>query len=157
MNNSEIVNSYFSKANGVEVLQELQNKFSSLNMDEIKYVTFEELKNNYYVKYETDKVMNKLSDDVWNRYKKIGNLEENINLELVKASYKNGILSLRYKNKLSSVFENMQLTTSFIDELRNSGYSEMINESKKKVYINNDYRITIMSEFDYLIIVIAEN
>ena len=126
MNNSEIVNSYFSKANGVEVLQELQNKFSSLNMDEIKYVTFEELKNNYYVKYETDKVMNKLSDDVWNRYKKIGNLEENINLELVKASYKNGILSLRYKNKLSSVFENMQLTTSFIDELRNSGYSEML-------------------------------
>ena len=33
---------------------------------------------------------------------------------------------------------------------------EVINESNKKVYVKDKYRVTIMSEFDYLIVVIAE-
>lgn len=157
MNSSEITNSYFSIADKNKVLKLLQNKFKELNVNDISFITFEELKNNYYVEYGTDKVVNELSDKVWNKYKEIGNLEGNIKLELVKASYKNNILSLRYKNNLSSIFSNMQLASSFIEQLKNDDYTEVVNEEMKKVYTNKDYRVTIMSEFDYLIIVIAEN
>lgn len=157
MNSSEIINSYFSIADKNKVLKLLQNKFKVLNVNDISFITFEELKNNYYVEYGTDKVVNELSDKVWNKYKKIGNLEGNIKLELIKASYKNNILSLRYKNNLSSIFSNMQLASSFTEQLKNDGYTEVVNEEMKKVYTNEDYRVTIMSEFDYLIIVIAEN
>lgn len=157
MNSAKITDSYFSIAYNVNVLKELQQKFNLLSINDISYITFEELKSNYYVNYGTDKVVNDISDRVWNKYRKIGNLEETISLEIVKASYKNGILSLRYKNKLNSIFENMQLASPFIEQLKDDGYNEIVNESMKKVYSNDDYRITIMSEFDYLIIVIAEN
>ena len=119
-------------------------------------MTFEELKNNYFVSYKDDKVVNKIDEDVWNKYKKIGNLEKSINIELVKASYKDNVLSLRYKNTLNKLFSNMQLANNFISELKKEKYKEVINESNKKVYVKDKYRVTIMSEFDYLIVVIAE-
>jgi len=156
MNSSKITGSYFSKAYSNDVFIELQNKFKTLDINNISYISFEELKNSYYVQYGADKIINNIDDKVWNKYKKIGNLENNISLELIKASYKDSVLSLRYKNKLSSVFDNMSLASAFIKQLKIDGYEEKINNSIKKVYSNNKYRVTIMSDFDYLIIVIAE-
>ena len=154
MNSSKVTNSSLSKAYSNKHLIELQNKFK--NIDEVTYISFEELKNNYFVSYKDDKVVNKIDEDVWNKYKKIGNLEKSINIELVKASYKDNVLSLRYKNTLNKLFSNMQLANNFISELKKEKYKEVINESNKKVYVKDKYRVTIMSEFDYLIVVIAE-
>lgn len=156
MNNSKITNAYFSKAYSIKTLSELQEKFKDMDISNISYISFEELKENYYVTYGTDKVVNEIDKKVWNRYKKIGDLENTITLDLVKASYKDGILSLRYKNNLSSIFSNIQLATSFTSQLKQDGYNIVINNSAKQVYSNDKYRVTIMSEFDYLIIVIAE-
>lgn len=156
MNNSKITNAYFSEAYSIKTLSELQEKFKDMDISNISYIPFEELKENYYVTYGTDKVVNEIDKKVWNRYKKIGDLENTITLDLVKASYKDGILSLRYKNNLSSIFSNIQLATSFTSQLKQDGYNIVINNSAKQVYSNDKYRVTIMSEFDYLIIVIAE-
>lgn len=155
MNSSKVVDSYLSKSYNTKALKELQDKFSDVDITNITYITFEELKNNYYVKYGNDKVIN-VEDKIWNKYKNIGDLENNISLELVKSSYQDGILSLRYKNQMSSIFSNMQLANSFINQLKNDGYEEILSSEMKKVYLNDKYRITIMSEFDYLIIVIME-
>ena len=139
MNSSKVTNSSLSKAYSNKYLIELQNKFK--NIDEVTYISFEELKNNYFVSYKDDKVVNKIDEDVWNKYKKIGNLEKSINIELVKASYKDNVLSLRYKNTLNKLFSNMQLANNFISELKKDKYKEVINESNKKVYVKDKYDI----------------
>lgn len=156
MNSSQVVNSSLSKSYTNKYLIELQNKFKNMDINTVTYVTFEELKNNYFVSYEQDKVVNDVDKEIWDKYSKIGDLENSIGLDLVKASYKDNVLSLRYKNKLSKLFSNMQLSYTFVTNLKADNYKEIINESNKKVYSSDEYRITIMSEFDYLIIVIAE-
>lgn len=153
MNNSNVINSSISKAYLNKYLIKLQEKFQ--NNTDVSYVPFDELKNSYYVKYGTDKVVNNIDEKVWNKYKKIGDLENSINAELVKVSYEDNVLSLRYKNNLKQFFGNMQLASKFINELKNDNYEELVNETNKKVYTNDNYRVTIMSEFNYLIIVIA--
>ena len=153
MNNSNVINSSISKAYLNKYLIKLQEKFQ--NNTDVSYVPFDELKNSYYVKYGTDKVVNNIDEKVWNKYKKIGDLENSINAELIKVSYEDNVLSLRYKNNLKQFFGNMQLASKFINELKNDNYEELVNETNKKVYTNDNYRVTIMSEFNYLIIVIA--
>ena len=153
MNNSNVINSSISKAYLNKYLIKLQEKFQ--NNTDVSYVPFDELKNSYYVKYGTDKVVNNIDEKVWNKYKKIGDLENSINAELIKVSYEDNVLSLRYKNNLKQFFGNMQLASKFINELKNDNYEELVNETNKKVYTNDNYRVTIMSEFNYLILVIA--
>ena len=154
MNSSKVVNSSLSKSYTTKYLIELQNKFKG--MEEVSYISFDELKNSYFVSYGNDKVVNDIDKEVWNRYKTIGDLENSVPIELVKASYKDNVLSLRYKNNLNKLFDNMQLATTFIINLKKDNYKEIINEANKKVYSTDEYRVTIMSEFNYLIIVIAE-
>jgi Trypsin-like serine proteases, typically periplasmic, contain C-terminal PDZ domain len=156
MNSSQLVNVSFSKANSSVPIKELQTKLKNKKIEDVEYKTFTELKENYYVKYNNDNVVNKIKDKVWNKYKTIGDIEKNISLELIKASYKDGVMSLRYKNSVSTIFPNMQFASEFINKLKTDGYKEKINGDYKKIYTNKDYRVTIMSEFDYLIIVIAE-
>ena len=153
MNNSNVINSSISKAYLNKYLIKLQEKFQ--NNTDVSYVPFDELKNSYYVKYGTDKVVNNIDEKVWNKYKKIGDLENSINAELIKVSYEDNVLSLRYKNNLKQFFGNMQLASKFINELKNDNYEELVNETNKKVHTNDNFRVTIMSEFNYLIIVIA--
>ena len=77
-------------------------------------------------------------------------------MELVKASYKDGIVSLRYKNNISDYISSMQLAASFKEQLVKDGYKEITNNPTKTIYKNNKYQVIIMDEFDYLIIVMVK-
>ena len=57
----------------------------------------------YYVKYNDELISNSISSSKWKQYSKIGDVEETIKLELIKASYEDGAVSLRYKNGISSL------------------------------------------------------
>ena len=87
---------------------------------------------------------------------KIGDIENNIKMELVKANYDNGIVSLRYKNKISDYISGMQLAASYKEQLVKDGYQEILNSSSKCIYQNKKYQIIIMDEFDYLIVVMVK-
>ncbi len=157
LNSSKSINSSISMAINVEVIKEIQDKFNLVDFNTIKTISFEELKNEYYyTKYNDEKVINNIPKNIWNKYKKIGNIEKNINLELIKANYKDGIISLRYKNDISNYISSMLLSVSFKEQLIQDGYKEILNSESKCIYENNEYQIIIMDEFDYLIIVMVK-
>lgn len=157
LNTSLMTNASISSAINVNALRDVQNKFNNINFNDIKTIKFEELKSKYYyVKYTDDKVIDEIPRTKWNKYKKIGNIENTINLELVKANYKDGIVSLRYKNNVSSYMSTINLTFSFRDALVKEGYKLTLDSTSKMIYTNDSYKVIIMEEFDYLIVVMVK-
>ena len=131
--------------------------FSGVIFNKIETISFEKLKEDfYYLKYDDEKVVSSIPKSKWKKYSKIGDLEKNIHLELVKASYKDGIVSLRYKNTISKYINSMQLSAVFREQLLQDGYHEVLNSSSKCIYQNAQYKVIIMDEFDYLIIVMVK-
>lgn len=156
MNTAKSTNTSISISVGSNVLKEIKEKVSNTNFDDLKIITFEKLKENYYyTKYNSDTVQNNISKSKWKKYSKIGNIETSINLKLIKANYKDGIVSLRYKNDISDFVSSMQLATNFKNNLLEEGYKEVLNSEQKSVFENKKYQIIIMDEFDYLIIVMV--
>lgn len=157
INTSKSTNTSISIAMNSEVLKEIQNKFKSLSFDKIETISFNELKEKYYyVKYNSENIKNSIPKSKWKTYSKIGNIEDTIKLELVKASYKDGIVSLRYKNSISQYINSMQLATDFKSKLISDGYEQVVNSSSKSIYKNKKYQVIIMDEFDYLIVVMVK-
>lgn len=157
INTAKQVNSSISLAINSEVLKEVQNKFNNIKFDSINVITFESLKEKfYYVKYNDELIKNNIPDVNWKTYSKIGNIEETIKLDLVKANYKDGVVSLRYKNSISNYINSMQLASTFKEQLIKDGYVQVLSGSKKCIYKNNKYQIVIMDEFDYLIVVMVK-
>lgn len=157
INTAKAVNTSVSLAIDVNALEEIKNKIGSKDFDSIKTVSFNELKEKYYyTNYNEERIVNSISDTKWQTFKKIGDIENNIKLDLVKASYDNNVVSLRYKNGISKYINSMQLASSFKEELINTGYRETLNSSTKCIYVSNDYKVMIMDEFDYLIIVMVK-
>ena len=157
INTSKSTNTSISIAMNSEVLKEIQNKFKSLSFDKIETISFNELKEKYYyVKYNSENIKNSIPKSKWKTYSKIGNIEDTIKLELIKASYKDGIVSLRYKNSISQYINSMQLATDFKSKLISDGYEQVVNSSSKSIYKNKKYQVIIMDEFDYLIVVMVK-
>ncbi len=157
INTSKSTNASVSIAISSEVLKEIQNKFLNINFKDIESIPFNDLKEKYYyIKYDDESVINNIPKNRWEEYVKIGNIEKTINLELVKASYKDGIVSLRYKNGISKYLNSMQLSSAFKEQLLKDGYKVIMDDISKSVYQNNKYQIIIMDEFDYLIVVMVK-
>ena len=156
MNTSKSTNTSISMAINSEILKEVKDKFDNIDFNSIQTILFEKLKEDYYLKYSNENVINSIPKRVWKKYSKIGDIENNINLELVKANYDNGVVSLRYKNKISDYISGMQLTASYKEQLIKDGYQETLNSSSKCIYQNKKYQIIIMNEFDYLIVVMVK-
>ena len=68
----------------------------------------------------------------------------------------NKVLSLRYKNNAKDYIPTMQLVSSFTNKLKEQGYKKVSESNTKVIYKNNKYQVTIMEEFDYLIIVMVK-
>lgn len=157
LNTSLMVNTSVSTAINVNALKDVQDKFNNISFDSIKVIKFDELKNKYYyVKYTDDKVIDDIPRTKWNKYKKIGDIENTINLELVKANYKDGIVSLRYKNSVSSYVPTMDLIYSFRNQLVKDRYKLTLDSTSKMIYTNDSYKVIIMEEFEYLIVVMVK-
>ena len=156
ININKSLNSSISFAIDSDILKEIQDKFNKINFNEIKTVTFDKLKQDYYINSTSEKVYNNIPKSKWKEYSKIGDVEDNIKLTLVKASYKDGIVSLRYKNSLKGYIDNNQLINPFKAALKSSGYKEVLNTDKKSIYQNKKYKVIIMDEFNYLVIVMVK-
>lgn len=157
MTTKEIINSQTSVSIPSNALKEVQDLFNSIEFTKIKTVSFDKLKESYYyVKYAEEIEKTNIPENVWNRYKEIGNIDKTVNIDLVKSSYKNKVLSLRYKNNAKEYIPTMQLVSSFTNKLKEQGYKKISESNTKVIYKNNKYQVTIMEEFDYLIIVMVK-
>ena len=157
MTTKEIINSSTSVSIPSNALKEAQDIFNNIEFEKIKTVKFEKLKENYYyVKYAEEIEKTSIPENIWNRYKEIGNIDKTINIDLIKSSYKNKVLSLRYKNSAKDYIPTMQLVSSFTNKLKEQGYKKVSESNTKIIYKNNKYQVIIMEEFDYLIIVMVK-
>lgn len=153
INNSLSIDSSVSYATNIDILKSLQEK---LNNGDITYTSFDKLKEYYYYQKNNDEIIkNEIDEKVWKELSSIGNIKNIMYLPLVKASYKNKILSLRYKNEVSTVLPSTNLENNFISNLKKDNYKEVLNSNNKKIYENTKYKVIIMNEFNYLIVVMV--
>ena len=111
----------------------------------------------YYHRFDSEEVLNDIPKKVWNKYKDIGNIEKSINLDLIKASYVDNIVSLRYKNKAYKSINSFYLSADFEKELVNDNYELIYNDDLKKIYSKNNINVIIKQYLDYLVVLIMEN
>ena len=122
------------------ILNEIYNKFDYNS----PYISFDILKEDYYNNYKNEK----------KQIIKYGKYDINfdlINLNLIKATYNDNVLALRYKNDISEYIKTSDLIKDFINYLDKS-YKNKIKSQKKLIYENNKYRISIIYMFDYVIV-----
>lgn len=157
INTAQSVNSSISIAYSTNDLKKLKEKLDESNFENVSAISFEELKEKYYYnKNNSEMLDNQLKNNIWNEYKEIGNIENTINLELKKASYYNDIISLRYENDIYEYINSIDMASAFISELKNSGYKLTYQSDKKYIFKNENYKVTIMDEFNSLIILITK-
>lgn len=148
--------SYQDQNNSSSIIkpQDLKSIQESINPKNVK--TFKELKEEYYIDKNQEKVISSVPKRVWNQYKIIGNIEKSINLKLVKSSYQENVLSLRYQNEIADHIDSMVFAATFIDNLKKDDYKEIISSPEKRIYQNKKYKIIISKEFNYLVIIMVK-
>lgn len=154
---SSQLNSELSYANSTDYLKKLQTILNGQDYSRISYTLYETFKQNYYTDLNTEKQYNTIPKDVWDTYKEIGDIGTKITLPLVKASYVDNIVSLRYENSTSASIDSMYLISDFTDSLLQEGYQFTYSDSLKKIYKNKQYKIIIKNNLGYLIVLIMEN
>ncbi len=155
-NTGSIINSNISVANSTNYLLDLQQKLISKNFSDIKCTSISEFKDKYYYQFKEEEKYDNVDNKVWKKFKDIGDIENTINMDFVKRSYKNGILSIRYKNTIFGSLDTMFLTMGFEEKLVSDGYNLTYNNSAKRIYENDKYRVIIKEDLDYLIVLIME-
>lgn len=158
INNSKLVDSELSNASSIDSLKELVLKLKNTKFNNIKSTSLDELKKKYYYKEQNKEEIKKFVDTkTWNKYKTIGNIENTIPLNLVKAGYYNNTLSLRYENTTSKYIDTISYSSSFTDVLVEQGYTLKYksNENTRLMYSKGRDKVIITEEFDYLIILLV--
>ncbi len=157
MNTAQNTNKSLSLALPKDALKEAKEKVASIPFSSIKTVSFEELKEKYYyTTYEEEKVVNTIPKKIWEEYSQIGDIENTLSLPLVKASYQDSIVSLRYRNDTPEYISNIQFASNFQNALLAEGYQEVSNKNNRYVYENEKYKVIILSNFQYLTIVMVK-
>ena len=156
MINSKTINTSISQVTKVEIIKEYYNKLKEKDYDDINSITFNELKENYYIKFSEEKEVNNIPEKKWQQFNEVENIENFIGLNLIKSSYKDGIISLRYKNEIANYMDTDIFAEEYKNNLKNKGYKEKNISNSKSVYENENYQIIIMTEFDYLIIIMIK-
>lgn len=156
MMNSKSINTSLSYATNMNVIKEYYNKFDKKVYEEIKAVSFNELKEKYYIKYNEEKLINNIPEDKLKEFNNVEDINEKMTLKLIKGSYKDGIISLRYKNDILNYMDTMQFASEYEEYLISKGYTKTKISNSKNIYENKKYKIVIMKEFDYLIIVMVK-
>ena len=132
-------------------LKKYKNYYEKVSFKDIKTYTIKELENNYYkYKIKPQKISKNILEDIWNQYKKIGDIEKTILLPIIKINSDDNKLSIRYQNDTG--IDNDIIIKNFIIELEKEKYQKKLDTNKKKIYRNNEAEIIIYYEFNYIII-----
>lgn len=157
INTDQSINSSISVANSIEKLKDVKDKLDKNDFNNVKTMSFSELKEKYYYSPKNEEiVVNKIKQKKWDEFKKIGDIENTIPLKLNKASYYNGIIGLRYENDIEEYMSGIARSYRFIEELKNSGYDTVYESKTKCVFKNGTYKVTMMEEMGYLIIIMMK-
>lgn len=152
----DLVNSDLSYANSTDYLKKLQQIFNKQSYEKITSTSFEDFKENYFVSLNEEIVSNQLDRQIWDKYKDIGNIESTIPLPLVKAFYKDHIVSLRYKNNTDKMIDGLYFVSNYVEALESQGFKLTYEDKNKKIYFSNKYKIIMKHNLNYVIILMME-
>ncbi len=156
-NTNNSLNNDVSIANSTNYIKDLQNILLNEDFNNIKSVSFNDFKDRYYNSYTEEVVLNSVPKREWDKFRRIGNIEKNIVLDLLKASYVDNILSLRYKNKANKSINTFFLSANYENQLLKDGYELTYDNYLKKVYTKDKSNIIIKQYLDYLIVIMMES
>ena len=154
-NTADALYADLSYANDISYLQKVQTILTNQAFADIKYVLVDDFKINYYRYVSEEKHYNKLTKESI-KYQQVGDVLETINLPLVKASFKDNILSLRYKNETGKMLDSLYLVSNYIDKLKQAGFALISEDGNKQIYSNDQYKVIIKNNLSYLIVLIME-
>lgn len=157
INTALSVDNDFSVAIPSKHLINLQKRLQPMPFESIKVTSIESLKEKYYYdEIQEENEYNKIDSKIWNQYKTIGDIENTMGLKLIKSNYKDGIASLRYVNEASHHLDSMEGASSFKQKLLSMGYKQILDTSNKCIFKNNEYKVIIMKEMNYLIVLLIK-
>ena len=150
-NNESIHNKYIS----TNKLNNIINKLSNKDFNSIDTISFNKLKDEYYTnnKYKEKEIS--IPKKITNKYKIINTINNNIYIPLIKYSKSKNNITLRYKNNINKYISNIDMSNSLREELLNSNYNETFYSENKIILENNKYKVVLLSEFDYLIVLVV--
>lgn len=148
--------SELSYANSTDYLKTLQYKLVNNDYEKIKYTKLDTFKKKYYITVDKEDTYKQVNDDIWNKYNKVSSFEEKIKMDLLKASHRDGILSLRYKNDTKGMLDSIYLASDFTEYLTNHGFKLTFYNDQKHIYKSEEYQIILKDNFNYLIVLIME-
>ena len=155
--NSKIVSSELCNAANTQPLVDLQAKLKGTKFSDIKYQSLNDLKKDFhYVDSNKEKIEKTIPSKMWKKYKKIGNIEETIQLNLIKTSYYDNIVSLRYQNVINDYLSKFGFADAFLVELEKEGYKKTSESSEKLIYKKGSNQVVLINEFDYLIVILID-
>lgn len=148
--------SELSYANSTDYLKKLQSKLTGTKYRNISYTILDKFKEKYYSNSSDEKKYFEVSDKIWNELNVIGDIKNNIEMELVKASYEDKILSLRYINTTNGILDSIYMASPFTEKLLKAGYKLTFYNDQKTIYENEQYKVILKDNFNYLIVLIME-
>ena len=80
-------------------------------------VILEKFKEKYYHNTNKEKKYFEVKNNIWKELNTIGNINDNIEMELVKASYEDKILSLRYVITTNGILDSIYMASPFTEKL----------------------------------------
>lgn len=145
-----------SESIDINILKNIQEKFNSIEFSKVKAISMNEIKEKYfYKKSNKEEILKGISKGEWKEFSKIGDIEQSIDMKLVKSSIKDNVISLRYLNEISDYIDGMMLAGSFKSNLIKEGFKEKLKSDSKCIYENEKYEVIIMKEFNYIIVVMV--
>mgnify|MGYP003299906587 CR=1 FL=1 len=92
---------------------------------------------------------------IYQEYCEIGNMKENLPLNLVKTGKAPNMISLRFENPVSDYIDTFAISSVFEAELIEQGYKIEFESDLKKVYRNNKKQVVLIKQFNYLVVIIV--
>lgn len=145
-----------SYANSTDYLKKIQSILAIQKFADISTTSLDNFKLNYYRKDNEEEIKYNNTGIKSGDFKKVGDVLKNIDLPLIKASFKDKILSLRYRNETDGMLDSMYLVSNYTSILEKDGYEKTYDKNNKQIYVGKKYQVVIKNNLDYLIILIME-
>ena len=122
----------------INVITEIKETLGNMEFRNINYLSFNDIRRD--ILQGSMDTVNTIDEDIYERFIDESGIYNIIGLNLVSGHSRNGILSLRYENSISSLFPNEALLQT---------YSSMLTENQYEVRIVDD---TIIATRDGIVI-----
>ncbi len=146
---SNILNGSVSLFVNASKLADIQEKIKTNNIIPIKLDDF--INKEKIIETNGEQVKNYSNNDL-DEFKNIGNLMENIKLNLIKSSYKNGIASFRFKNDGNTLNSTLLYSSALLEQ----NFNLIASTDIKEIYQNKNYKISILNIYNYILVTIEK-